>query len=87
MTTQRWTDEMLDGLATTVSEGFAELRQSVSELRDNVDGVRLAAQALLHPNIAGLCTRRNHAARPSLCCQSPGFGHGDGGGVGYDDQP
>jgi len=32
MTTQRWTDEMLDELATTVSEGFSELWQSVSEL-------------------------------------------------------
>ncbi len=39
----RWTDEMLDELADSVSE----LRESVSEVRDSVDGVRLTAQALL----------------------------------------
>ena len=40
---RRWTDEMLDELADSVSE----LRESVSEVRDSVDGVRLTAQALL----------------------------------------
>lgn len=39
----RWTDEMLDSLASDVSE----LRESVSELKDSVDGVRVTAQALL----------------------------------------
>ncbi|MFM7792450.1 MAG: hypothetical protein ACKO90_31590, partial [Microcystis panniformis] len=39
----RWTDEMLDELADSVSE----LRESVSEVRDSVDGVRITAQALL----------------------------------------
>lgn len=43
MTTQRWTDEMLDDLASSVGE----LRESVGELRDNVDGIRITAQALL----------------------------------------
>jgi methyl-accepting chemotaxis protein len=39
----RWTDEMLDELADSVSE----LRESVSEVKDSVEGVRLTAQALL----------------------------------------
>ncbi|MBE5230953.1 MAG: hypothetical protein INR81_18380 [Microcystis aeruginosa PMC 728.11] len=53
----RWTDEMLDELADSVSElresvsevrdSVSELRESVSEVRDSVDGVRLTAQALL----------------------------------------
>lgn len=62
--TQRWTDEMLDELASSVSElreGMGELRETVGELREeigelretvaelsnNVDGVRITAQALL----------------------------------------
>lgn len=36
MTTQRWTDEMLD-----------ELASSVSEIKDSVDGLRVTTQALL----------------------------------------
>jgi hypothetical protein len=36
MTGQRWTDEMLDDLAS-----------SVTEIKDSVDGLRLTAQALL----------------------------------------
>jgi outer membrane murein-binding lipoprotein Lpp len=39
----RWTDEMLDELADSVSE----LRGSVADLRDSMDGVRLTANALL----------------------------------------
>jgi len=36
MTEKRWTDEMLDDLAS-----------SVTEIKDSVDGLRLTAQALL----------------------------------------
>lgn len=46
----RWTNEMLDELAESVSGlrgSVSELRESVSEVRDSVDGVRLTAQALL----------------------------------------
>ena len=53
----RWTDEMLDELADSVSElresvaavkdSVSELRESVSEVKDSVDGVRITAQALL----------------------------------------
>lgn len=46
----RWTDEMLDSLASDVSElreSVSELRESVAEVRDGVDGVRVTAQALL----------------------------------------
>ncbi|TRV52418.1 MAG: hypothetical protein EWV87_04895 [Microcystis panniformis Mp_GB_SS_20050300_S99] len=46
----RWTDEMLDELADSVSEvkdSVSELRESVSEVRESVDGVRITAQALL----------------------------------------
>ncbi|MCZ8227013.1 MAG: hypothetical protein O9324_24505 [Microcystis sp. LE19-84.1B] len=53
----RWTDEMLDELADSVSQvkesvselrgSVSELRESVSEVRDSVDGVRITAQALL----------------------------------------
>jgi hypothetical protein len=43
MTLQRWTDEMLDELASSVGE----LRESVSEVKDGVDGLRVTAQALL----------------------------------------
>jgi len=46
----RWTNEMLDELADSVSGlrgSVSELRESVSEVRDSVDGVRLTAQALL----------------------------------------
>ncbi|WP_430015635.1 hypothetical protein ACQY1X_09700 [Microcystis protocystis FBCC-A270] len=39
----RWTDEMLDKLADSVSE----LTGSVADLRDSMDGVRLTANALL----------------------------------------
>jgi uncharacterized coiled-coil DUF342 family protein len=50
MTRQHWTDEMLDELASTVSEmrdGMTEMRDSITEIRDGVDGLRVTAQALL----------------------------------------
>ena len=50
MTVQRWTDEMLDGLASSVTElrdGFADVRESITEIRDSVDGLRVTSQALL----------------------------------------
>jgi prefoldin subunit 5 len=43
MTVQRWTDEMLDELASSVSE----LHESVSEVKDSIDGLRVTTQALL----------------------------------------
>lgn len=57
MTIQRWTDEMLDELASSVSEvkdsvtelreSVTELRETVSDVKDSVDGLRVTAQALL----------------------------------------
>ncbi|MBD2318212.1 hypothetical protein [Phormidium tenue] len=50
MTVQRWTDEMLDELASSVTElreGVTELRESVTEVKDGIDGLRITAQALL----------------------------------------
>ena len=57
MTVRRWTDEMLDNLAESVSElredvselreGISELREGISEVKDSVDGIRITAQALL----------------------------------------
>jgi len=57
MTVQRWTDEMLDNLASSVielrngfsdmREGMADMRESISEIRDSVDGLRITSQALL----------------------------------------
>ncbi|MGK7941660.1 MAG: hypothetical protein AB4062_16215 [Crocosphaera sp.] len=43
MTTQRWTDEMLDELASSVEQ----VRDSVEQVRDSVDGLRVTTQALL----------------------------------------
>jgi signal transduction histidine kinase len=43
MAVKRWTDEMLDELASSVSE----LRESMSDVRDSVDGLRVTTQALL----------------------------------------
>ncbi|UXE64006.1 MAG: hypothetical protein KA717_16590 [Woronichinia naegeliana WA131] len=43
MTVQRWTDEMLDNLAsstTELREGSTELRESVTELRESVTELR-----------------------------------------------
>jgi uncharacterized protein YoxC len=50
MAVQRWTDEMLDELASSVSEvkdSVSELRESMSDVRDSVDGLRVTTQALL----------------------------------------
>jgi hypothetical protein len=57
MTVQRWTDEMLDNLASSVielrngfsdmREGMVDMRESISEIRDSVDGLRITSQALL----------------------------------------
>jgi methyl-accepting chemotaxis protein len=50
MTVQRWNDEMLDELASTVTElreSVSDLRESVTEVKDSVDGLRITAQALL----------------------------------------
>jgi prefoldin subunit 5 len=43
MAVERWTDEMVDELASSVTE----LRTSITELRDTVDGLKITAQALL----------------------------------------
>ena len=43
MTIERWNDEMLDELASSVSE----LRESMAEVKDGIDGLRITAQALL----------------------------------------
>jgi len=57
MTVQRWTDEMLDELASSVSEikdsvselrlTVGELGSSVSEIKDSIDGLSVTSQALL----------------------------------------
>lgn len=50
MVIKRWTDEMLDELASSVDElrdSVDELRDSVSEVKDSVDGLRVTSQALL----------------------------------------
>jgi cell division septum initiation protein DivIVA len=70
----RWTDEMLDKLADSVSEikdsvselrdSVSQLRESVSEVRDSVDGVRITAQALLQ--IAAQQQRENEARQAEL---------------------
>ena len=56
----RWTDEMLDELADSVSE----IKESVSELRESVDGVRITAQALLQ--IAAQQQRENEARQAEI---------------------
>ncbi|MFN7909757.1 MAG: hypothetical protein ACK5N6_17470, partial [Microcystis sp.] len=70
----RWTDEMLDQLADSVSElresvsevrdSVSELRESVSEVRESVDGVRITAQALLQ--IAAQQQRENEARQAEI---------------------
>jgi methyl-accepting chemotaxis protein len=57
MAVQRWTDEMLDELASSVSEvkdsvselheSVSELREGLSEVKDSIDGLRVTTQALL----------------------------------------
>jgi methyl-accepting chemotaxis protein len=56
----RWTNEMLDELADSVSE----LRESVSEVRDSVEVLQLTAQALLQ--IATQQQRENEARRAEI---------------------
>ncbi|MFB2835630.1 hypothetical protein [Floridanema evergladense] len=43
MAVERWTDEMLDELASSVGE----MRKSITEIKDSVDSLRITAQALL----------------------------------------
>ena len=50
----RWTDKMLDELASSVSEMREsiteigqEMRESNKEMRDSIDGLRVTSQALL----------------------------------------
>ncbi len=50
MAVKRWNDEMLDELASSVTEmreSITEMRESITEVRDSVDGLRVTAQALL----------------------------------------
>ncbi len=50
MAVERWTDEMLDELASSVSEmrdSITEVRDSITEVRDSVDSLRVTAQGLL----------------------------------------
>jgi methyl-accepting chemotaxis protein len=56
----RWTNEMLDELADSVSG----LRGSVSEVRDSVEVLQLTAQALLQ--IATQQQRENEARRAEI---------------------
>ncbi|MCL1475407.1 hypothetical protein [Argonema antarcticum] len=70
----RWTDKMLDSLASDVSElrasvsevreSILELRESISEVRDSVDGVRITAQALLQ--IAAQQQQENEARKAEI---------------------
>ena len=43
MAVQRWTDEMLDELASSVGQ----MRESINELRNTVEGLSVTTQALL----------------------------------------
>ena len=56
----RWTNEMLDELADSVSE----LRESVSEVRDSVEVLQLTAQALLQ--ISTQQERENEVRRAEI---------------------
>jgi chromosome segregation ATPase len=57
MAVERWTDEMLDELAsnfrevresiTEMRDSITDMRDSVTEVRDSIDGLRVTAQALL----------------------------------------
>lgn len=57
---QQWTDDMLDNLASDVSE----LRESLSEVRDSIDGLRVTAQALLQ--VAAQQQQENEARKAEL---------------------
>ena len=43
MVIKRWTDEMLDELASSVTE----LREGITDVKDSIDGLRITSQALL----------------------------------------
>jgi predicted nuclease with TOPRIM domain len=43
MVVQRWTDEMLDEFASSVTE----LREGITDVKDGIDGLRITSQALL----------------------------------------
>ncbi|NJK73102.1 MAG: hypothetical protein HC849_04800 [Oscillatoriales cyanobacterium RU_3_3] len=47
MAVERWTDEMLDKSASN----FREVRESITEIRDGIDGLRVTAQALLQVGV------------------------------------
>lgn len=50
MAVERWTDEMLDELASSVGEmrvGMTEMREGMREMRESVDGLKVTAQGLL----------------------------------------
>jgi chromosome segregation ATPase len=57
MILQRWTDEMLDSLASSSTElresvtelrkGFADVQENITEIKDSIDGLRITSQALL----------------------------------------
>lgn len=50
MAVERWTDTMLDELASSVSEmrdSITDVQGSIVEIRDSIDGLRITAQALL----------------------------------------
>ena len=50
MAVERWTDKMLDELASSVSDmrdSITEMRGSITDVRDSVDGLRVTTQALL----------------------------------------
>ncbi|NES80890.1 MAG: hypothetical protein F6K10_05505 [Moorea sp. SIO2B7] len=57
MVVERWTDEMLDELASSVSEqresitemreSITEIRESIRDQRDSIDGLKVTSQALL----------------------------------------
>ncbi|MBR8826600.1 MAG: hypothetical protein DSM107014_01625 [Gomphosphaeria aponina SAG 52.96 = DSM 107014] len=50
MVIQRWTDEMLDELASSVTEmreGMTEMREGMTELKEGTERLRVTSQALL----------------------------------------
>lgn len=52
MVIKRWTDEMLDELASSVTE----LREGITDVKDSIDGLRITSQALLQ--VAGTKSTR-----------------------------
>ena len=50
MVIKRWTDEMVDELASSVGEmreSITEMREGMTDVKDSVDGLRVTSQALL----------------------------------------